>query len=70
MFASVTGVADKSSTLTTYTPDTPSIGSLITFPLLAELNGFHKERLLNELQQTFGHLKIRDIKFRLKTELK
>lgn len=38
--------------------------------LLGELNGFHKQRLLNELQQKCGHLKIRDIKFRLKTELK
>lgn len=38
--------------------------------LLNELAGFHKQMLLEQLQQQFGHLKIRDIKFRLKTELK
>lgn len=38
--------------------------------LLNELAGFHKQTLLEQLQQQFGHLKIQDIKFRLKTELK
>ena len=38
--------------------------------LLNELVGFHKQTLLEQLQQQFAHLKIQDIKFRLKTELK
>lgn len=38
--------------------------------LLNELAGFHKQALLEQLQQQFIHLKIREIKFRLKTELK
>jgi predicted nucleic acid-binding Zn ribbon protein len=38
--------------------------------LLNELAGFHKQSLLEQLQRQFAHLKIREIKFRLKTELK
>ena len=38
--------------------------------LLNELVGFHKQTLLENLRQQFAHLKIRDIKFRRKTELK
>lgn len=38
--------------------------------LLNELAGFHKQALLEQLQQQFAHLKIQDLKFRLKTELK
>ena len=38
--------------------------------LLNELAGFHKQTLLSQLQQQFAHLKIQDLKFRLKTELK
>jgi predicted nucleic acid-binding Zn ribbon protein len=38
--------------------------------LLGELAGFHKRSLLENLQQQFAHLKIRELKFRLKTELK
>lgn len=38
--------------------------------VLNELAGFHKQVFLEQLQQQFSHLKIRDIKFRLKTELK
>lgn len=38
--------------------------------VLNELAGFHKQALLEQLQQQFSHLKIREIKFRLKTELK
>ncbi|MBM3971454.1 MAG: DUF721 domain-containing protein [Planctomycetes bacterium] len=38
--------------------------------LLNELVGFHRQTLLEQLQQQFSHLKIQDIKFRLKTELK
>ena len=38
--------------------------------LLNELVGFHKQTLLEQLQAQFAHLKIREIKFRLKTELK
>lgn len=38
--------------------------------LLNELAGFHKQALLEQLQQQFAHLKIQDIKFRLKTERK
>jgi predicted nucleic acid-binding Zn ribbon protein len=38
--------------------------------LLNELAGFHKQTILENLQGQFAHLKIRDIKFKLKTELK
>lgn len=38
--------------------------------VLNELAGFHKQTLLEALHQQFPHLKIRDIKFRLKTDLK
>ncbi len=38
--------------------------------VLNELAGFHKQSLLEQLQQQFAHLKIREIKFRLKTDLK
>ena len=38
--------------------------------LLNELTGFHKQTLLENLQQQFAHLKIQDIRFRLKAELK
>jgi len=38
--------------------------------VLNELAGFHKQTLLQQIQQQFAHLKIRDIKFRLKTDLK
>lgn len=38
--------------------------------VLNELAGFHKLSMLEQLQQQFPHLKIRDLKFRLKTELK
>ncbi|MBC7820169.1 MAG: DUF721 domain-containing protein [Planctomycetaceae bacterium] len=38
--------------------------------LFSELAGFHKQALLEQLQQQFAHLKIRDLKFRLKTDLK
>ena len=38
--------------------------------LLNELSSFHKQQCLEQLQQKFSHLKIRDIKFKLKTDLK
>ena len=38
--------------------------------VLNELAGFHKQTLLENLQQQFAHLKIREIKFKLKTDLK
>ncbi len=38
--------------------------------LLNELAGFHKQTMLENLQKQFAHLKIQDIKFRLKGELK
>jgi hypothetical protein len=38
-------------------------------PLLSELASFHKESLLSNLQQKHSHLKIRDLKFRLKGDL-
>lgn len=38
--------------------------------VLNELAGFHKQVLLEQIQQRFAHLKVRDIKFRLKTDLK
>lgn len=38
--------------------------------LFSELAGFHKPALLEQLQLQFAHLKIRDLKFRLKTDLK
>ena len=38
--------------------------------VLNELAGFHKQTLLENLQQQFSHLKIREIKFKLKTDLK
>ena len=38
--------------------------------VLNELAGFHKQVLLEQLRQKFAHLKIREIKFRLKTERK
>ena len=38
--------------------------------VLYELAGFHKQTLLENLQQQFAHLKIREIKFKLKTDLK
>jgi predicted nucleic acid-binding Zn ribbon protein len=38
--------------------------------LFNELAGFHKQTLLETLQQQFAHLKIREIKFRLKTDPK
>ncbi len=38
--------------------------------LLNELAGFHKQALLEQLHQQFAHLKIQDIRFRLKTDLK
>lgn len=37
--------------------------------LLSELNAFHKPALLGELRARHAHLKIRDIKFRLKGTL-
>ena len=44
-----------------------SVGSSAVFN---ELAGFHKQTLLESLQQQFAHLKIREIKFKLKTDLK
>ena len=38
--------------------------------VLNELAGFHKQTLLENLQRQFAHLKIREIKFKLKTDLK
>ena len=38
--------------------------------LLSELASFHKATLLESLQQQHPHLKIRELKFRLKTDLK
>lgn len=38
--------------------------------LLNEVVGFHKQVLLEKLQTQFAHLKIREIRFRLKAELK
>lgn len=38
--------------------------------ILNELAGFHKQMLLEKLQQQFAQLKIREIKFKLKTDLK
>ena len=38
--------------------------------VLSELAGFHKEKLLQSLQEQFADLKIRDIKFKRKTDLK
>ena len=38
--------------------------------LLSELASFHKATLLQSLQQQHPHLKIRELKFRLKTDLK
>lgn len=38
--------------------------------LLSELAGFHKQTLLANLQNQHPHLKIKDLKFRLKTDLK
>ena len=38
--------------------------------VLNELAGFHKQTLLENLQQQFAHLKIREIKFKLQTDLK
>ena len=38
--------------------------------VLSELAGFHKEKLLRSLQEQFADLKIRDIKFKRKTDLK
>lgn len=38
--------------------------------LLNELSSFHKPQFMEQLQQQFSHLKIRDIKFKLKTDLK
>lgn len=35
--------------------------------VLNELAGFHKQTLLESLQRQFAHLKIREIKFRLKS---
>ncbi len=37
---------------------------------LSELASFHKAKLLETLQQQHPHLKIRELKFRLKTDLK
>jgi predicted nucleic acid-binding Zn ribbon protein len=44
-----------------------SIGSSAMFQ---ELAGFHKQSLLENLKNNFAHLKIREIKFKLKTDLK
>ncbi len=38
--------------------------------LLSELASFHKQTLLASLQQQQSHLKIKDLKFRLKTDQK
>lgn len=38
--------------------------------VLNEVVGFHKAALLQQLQQQFAYLKIREIKFKLKTDLK
>ncbi|MFM9965766.1 MAG: DUF721 domain-containing protein [Planctomycetaceae bacterium] len=38
--------------------------------VLNEVVGFHKAALLGQMQQRFAHLKVREIKFRLKTDLK
>ncbi len=38
--------------------------------VLSELAGFHKQQLLQSLQERFADLKIRDIKFKRKTDLK
>ena len=38
--------------------------------ILSELASFHKAKLLETLQQQHSHLKIRELKFRLKTDLK
>ena len=38
--------------------------------VLNELAGFHKQTILEALHQQFAHLKIREIKFKLKTDLK
>ncbi len=37
---------------------------------LSELASFHKQTLLQSLQQQHPHLKIKDLKFRLKTNIK
>ena len=37
--------------------------------LLSELASFHKQTLLESMQQRHPHLKIKELKFRLKTEI-
>jgi predicted nucleic acid-binding Zn ribbon protein len=39
-------------------------------PLLSELASFHKASLLEALRERHGHLKIRDLKFRLKGDMR
>ena len=38
--------------------------------LLSELASFHKQTLLETLQQQHPHLKVKELKFRLKTDVK
>lgn len=44
--------------------------SVVQAPLLSELVAFHRQRLLARLQSEHAHLGIKDLKFRLDSDLK